>query len=130
MDESFRQLLTNLSFISNIEIGTKPCFYDMTTTDAYSLYGSIKRKLLGEDRYRVVDFVERVVGQTIELIENENCEEIKRRLLNSLIQSKIGIINLTNTYRDSKGIIAKYQVLLDDINDVAQKYLANKFDDK
>jgi len=132
--------LIDLEIISQLKERDKLAIYrgkDNSLTliiDRNDYYNFIYRWYYNYNRTHCINYIETLITQIekekIQIIENNNLENLLE-LKTSLINSKIGFINLQITYSNDVIYVAKIQLLLNRIQnailDLEEKLILNKF---
>lgn len=87
----------------------------MDFVDASSWWGSIKRTIYGEGRKSVILHIEKVIDDSIKMIEQYQDTIYAKIIINNLVRAKIGVANLAATYKDDPSIVAKISVCITNI---------------
>jgi hypothetical protein len=106
MSSSAIELITQLDFISRIEIGFKVNVKSNTIIEAGSSYGSVSRFIFGESRQETINFINHVITLVIEITPKED-PNTQICLVDSLRKSIEGINNLKITYEKDIFYVAK-----------------------
>lgn len=119
------RLIEDLNFIANIPKRCKVNMTDKTIVSDTSLYGSVKRKWLDEDRKKTVQEIKNLVSSVLKILPDVQIQWKKELFIESLWKAKTGLNNLKNTYNDDISISAMYEVIIkmidNAIDDVSSK---------
>ncbi len=113
---TLNDLLVKLKIISMIERGKKINISSMTFTDANSWLGSLDRTLSNEGRKNLIVYLNQIISQAIQAIDEYQNTEFCQLIVNTLSQTKIGIQNLITTYNKYPDIIAQLEVYISNID--------------
>lgn len=123
-----QELMSRLKFISRVGKQEKINLKSFTF-EANTLWGSFRRFFNAENRTGTLDFLRTTVLDSFELLihtlgdeSNHAGKQFAQHLLEDLVASKYGIMNLQNTYADDKFLVSHLQTLLQTI-DVKIDYL-------
>nr|QBK91939.1 MAG: uncharacterized protein LCPAC304_02810 [Pithovirus LCPAC304] len=115
-------LLSKLEFLGMIQRGQKPCMGDMTFVDGNSFWGALIRALKGEGNKGMLAHINQIIEQTVEAIGEYKGTEFLPILIEALTKAKIGIANLTTTYKDQPSVVARISVVITNINHQLRNY--------
>jgi hypothetical protein len=106
MSSTAIELITQLDFVSRIEIGFKVNVKSNSIIEAASSYGSVSRYIFGESRQETINFINHVITRVIEITPKED-PNTQLCLVDSLRKSIEGINNLKITYEKDIFYVAK-----------------------
>lgn len=120
---NLQTLLVRHYFLSQITRGHKPCMSNMTLVDSSSWKGAIYRFWKGETRKTGMADIEKIIGETIDIITiHKNKPEFLRLLINALADTRNGIESMLITYRSDPDMIGRVRVQLNNIDLQLRQY--------
>lgn len=117
-----RDLLVKLEFLSMIKRGYKVNTSTMNFVDSDSWFGSLQRMLQHENRKTTLSYVTSTIDLAIDAIDKYSSSDYIKILINSLATAKLGISELSSTYREDPEIISHIKVCLANIDIQLDKY--------
>lgn len=139
MDVSEDYLSKNLNVIGQIQLHAKIYIRNgnIYIDDNYAFLRSIKRSIMGDNRYDTLEFIRTLIHNTFVLcdrimLDNKNVDHIVKhnsilhRLGNDLNNAVSGITHIKETYASDARIASSVDVLTDNINvqyEKIEKYL-------
>lgn len=127
MDEVVRQQLINLDLIANISNGEKLItgsgdLFDVEDGSWYSL-APITRRLRGDTREKNFAMIDKLIRTTKTNIDkNTYGDEVTKKLVRKIIQTKKGLENLLLTYQGCKQSKSTLKTSMDLVDDVIKKF--------
>lgn len=112
---TLRELLSKLYFLSMIKKGKKPCMTNMSFVDVDSWYGAFYRSNNSESKDTVMMQIEKIIDETIQALANYEGGEFVPIIIRALDEAKVGISELSETYREFPHTVAKIKVCLENI---------------
>lgn len=106
MSTAALDIITSLTFISYIGIGSKINVKSNTVVEAESHIGSVMRYISGESRRHTVQYINDVITKAIDLASKED-ENSRVSIMDSMRKCIEGINNLMITYEKDRYIVAK-----------------------
>lgn len=113
---TLNDLLVKLKILSKLERGSKINMGTMSFVDANSLYGAVSRSLSGEGRKGLIIYLNNIVQQAINAINEYHDTEFCRLVVNHLAEAKIGIQTLVTTYQADPQIVAQIEICVANID--------------
>lgn len=113
---TLNDLLVKLKILGMIERGRKINMGTMTFVDSSSWWGSCCRGLAGEGRKSLMVHLSQIIQQAISAIDQYQDTEFCRLIVNNLAGAKVGIHNLTFTYKDDPNVTAQISLYVENIN--------------
>lgn len=111
--QTLKDLLEKLEFISLTKPGKKQNISSKSFIESTGFLSSIIRTWYSENQDKTVDFLDKVIEDTIEALKHhEKYRDIIKEKLNC---AKIGIENLRTTYKDSAWTCSRLGVILTNI---------------
>ena len=110
------ELLTKLTVISLIEKDYKLNVSNLSFVASTSWSGSVSRYLYGESRKNLMTMLNNVIQDTIHAIADYENTEFVKLIVNHLLASRDGIVNIKYTYEKDPNIQAQIEVLLENID--------------
>lgn len=112
MPVSLKDLLSKLEFLSMVDKFKKVNMHNMSFVDASSWIGSVQRTLTGENKKNLILFLNQIIDQALEAINEYRDTEYVAIILRHLEKSKTGIANLICTYQEFPSTISQLRVCL------------------
>lgn len=116
------ELMSRLKFIARVKKQEKINLKSFTF-ESNTLWGSLRRFMHSENRTGTLDFVKTTILDSFDLLnqmltEKSNCaaKEFCQHIVEDLIKSKYGIMNLQTTYADDQFLCSQLQTLLQTID--------------
>ena len=128
MDVSEDYLSKNLNVIGQIQLHAKIYIRNgnIYIEDSFALVSSLKRYIMGDNRYDSLEFIRTLIHNTFVLcdrimLDNKQEDHIKynsilSRLGNDMMNTIKGITNIKDTYSNDARIASTVDVLIDNIN--------------
>lgn len=120
------ELLKELIFIGNIPKKTKVNMSDRSVVSDTSLYGSIKRRWLDEDRSKTLNEIKNIINSVLKILPTIEPAWKKEMFIQSLLESKKGLINLKNTYNCDINISSAYDIIIKTIDNTISELEKNE----
>lgn len=123
-ERSVQDIVSKLKFIAKIKEGEKVDVQSLIIVDAEQWSSRIYRTLIarGESREATLEFVRNVIGEAFDLAiryltrGQEFFRQIGDMIVQSLQESKQGLLNLTKTYRDDRMYTSRIDTLVTTID--------------
>ena len=113
---TLNDLLVKLKILSMVERGKKINTGNMTFTDANSWIGSFTRSLSGEGHKGLLIYLNQLIQQSINAINEYQDTEFCKLIVNQLAQAKIGILSFATTYQRYPDVVAQIEVCVSNID--------------
>lgn len=109
------ELLIKLDVVGALGEGHKLCVESLSYVSAYSWYGAIYRSYYGEGRTRTLTFLNNLVSQTIQAMNEYYGTEFFGLIIEALTKAKAGINNLISTYNIDPATASTLKLIRDNI---------------
>jgi len=113
---TLNDLLVKLKILSMIERGNKINMGNMSFVQSSSWTGAWYRSISGEGRKSLMVHLNQIIQQAINAISEYKNTEFCGLIVNHLAQSKIGIQNLSTTYKDDPSIVSQIEIYISNID--------------
>lgn len=113
---TLKDLLVKLHFLAQIDGGYKPNLFNLSLVDGNSWYGAILRFWKGENRKSTIQWLEKLIEETIEAINLYTKSNYLSLLLLRLSEARKGITAMKKTYDSDKHTLSQINVILDNID--------------
>jgi len=123
IDSNLRELLTELKYVGELRVGQKPNYNSMTISNNGSIIDYIFRRFNRETCDSTAEYISNLCDRTEAVLHDyRNDTVLQNIILQHLEIFWNGLNNLLKTYSNIARIKARYEVLLQNINLIFERY--------